>query len=127
MIMMNNPALANLERELKDEEAKLNQKKIADREMLEKNVALNSEIRAHEEAIRIKKAEIAKLELEIRTEGNDIKKNALAETALKGEIRSLNQKRAADSFKLMKMARDFEDARKKEEKEKRIHPDLRNN
>ncbi len=127
MIMMNNPALANLERELKDEEAKLNQKKIADREMLEKNVALNSEIRAHEEAIRIKKAEIAKLELEIRTEGNDIKKNALAETALKGEIRSLDQKRAADSFKLMKMARDFEDARKKEEKEKRIHPDLRNN
>ncbi|MEK7463729.1 MAG: hypothetical protein AAB610_01250 [Patescibacteria group bacterium] len=125
--MMNNPALANLERELKDEEAKLNQKKIADREMLEKNVALNSEIRAHEEAIRIKKAEIAKLELEIRTEGNDIKKNALAETALKGEIRSLDQKRAADSFKLMKMARDFEDARKKEEKEKRIHPDLRNN
>lgn len=124
---MNNPALANLERELKDEEAKLNQKKIADREMLEKNVALNSEIRAHEEAIRIKKAEIAKLELEIRTEGNDIKKNALAETALKGEIRSLDQKRAADSFKLMKMARDFEDARKKEEKEKRIHPDLRNN
>ncbi len=127
MITINNQALSNLEKELKEEEVKLNQKKTADKEILEKNVNLNAEIKAHEESIRAKKAEIAKLELEIRSEGNEIKKNSLAETTLKNEIRSLDQKRAADSFKLMKMARDFEDTRKREEKEKRIHPDIRNN
>mgnify|MGYP001567629580 CR=1 FL=1 len=127
MIMVNNPALSNLERELKEEEAKLNQKKTADKEIVEKNVALNAEIKAHEEAIRAKKAEIAKLELEIRSEGNEIKKNVLTETTLRGEVRSLEQKREADRFRLLKLARDQEDAQKREAREKRIHPDIHNN
>ena len=125
--MVNNPALSNLERELKEEEAKLNQKKTADKEIVEKNVALNAEIKAHEEAIRAKKAEIAKLELEIRSEGNEIKKNVLTETTLRGEVRSLEQKREADRFRLLKLARDQEDAQKREAREKRIHPDIHNN
>ena len=84
--MINNPVLLNLEKELREEEAKLNQKKAADKETLAKNVELNAEIKAHEEAIRMKKAEISKLELEIRAEGNEIKKNILADERIKGEI-----------------------------------------
>lgn len=119
--MMNNPVLMNLEKELREEEAKLNQKKSEDKETLAKNVALNAEIKAHEEAIRMKKAEITKLELEIRAEGNEIKKNILAEERIRGEIHSLEQKREADHLKLVKITRENADAVKKSQQEARSH------
>lgn len=122
--MINNPALTNLERELRDEEAKLNQIKNADKEILAKNVALNVEIKAQEEAIRAKKAEIVALELKIRNENNEIKKDIAEDAKLKGQIHSLDQKREQDHLKLVKMTRDQADAIRKAEQEKRIHPDI---
>lgn len=123
--MINNPVLLNLEKELREEEAKLNQKKAADKETLAKNVELNAEIKAHEEAIRMKKAEISKLELEIRAEGNEIKKNILADERIKGEIHSLEQKREADHLKLVKITRENADAVKKSQQEARGHTQTR--
>jgi chromosome segregation ATPase len=122
--MFNNPALTNLERELKEEETKLNQIKNTDKEVLAKNIALNAQIKTHEEEIRRMKAEIAKLELEIKQEGNEIKKNSLEDTRLKNEIHSLEQKKQSDHFRMTKLTRDQADAVRKAEQEKRIHPDI---
>ena len=115
----------NLEKELHEEEMKLNQKKSTDKEILAKNVELNAEIKAHEEAIRAKKVEIAKLELDIRTEGNEIKKNQLEDARVKGEIHSLEQKREADHLKLIKITRENADAVKKSQQEARGHTQTR--
>lgn len=116
---MINPALSNLENELRKEDQDFQKKQAEERELAAKNIAISNKIKNQENDIRTKKGEITTLEKEVRFETDEIKKNAALDTKLVNELRDLEHKREADHLRLTRITRENNDAMKKQELEKR--------
>ena len=116
---MINPALSNLENELRKEDQDFQKKQAEEKELAAKNAAISAKIKNQENEIRTKKGEIITLEKEVRFETDEIKKNTVLDTKLTNELRDLEHKREADHLRLTRITRENNDAIKKQELEKR--------
>jgi protein subunit release factor B len=116
---MINPALKNLDDELKKDDQELQKVTADEKAAVTKITTLSGDIKKEEEAIREEKAKIVELERDIRTKNDEVRKTTELDKKLVNEIRSKKQKRDADHLKLTSIARANADAIRKSEIENR--------